>query len=172
VEATTRCFFELIRRNVFNENELQQPAGYLQHFKEVNPQPFQLIGLKHINLKKASEEIRKKLEAAGVIKGEAEKTTISADVKKAYSEAVFAHLHNHTQFSVLQSTIDIGAMIKKSAKEKMSALSMTDHGNMMGAFKFVSAVLDHNKNAKKANEAAIENGEDPTETELKPIVGC
>ena len=172
VEATTRCFFELIRKNGFTETQLQQPNGYLEKFKEVNPQPFQLIGLKHINLKKASEEIRMQLEAAGVIKADAEKNTITEDVKKAYNEAVFAHLHNHTQFSVLQSTIDIGAMIKKSAKEKMSALAMTDHGNMMGAFKFVSAVLDHNKNAKKVNEAAIENGEDPTETELKPIVGC
>ena len=63
-------------------------------------------------------------------------------------------------------------MVQKSAAEKMSAIAMTDHGNMMGAFKFVSAIIDHNKNVKKTNEAAIENGEEPTQNEIKPIVGC
>src|SRR5690606_26373789 len=171
VEATTRCFFELVRKEVYSENELKQPSGYLQRFKEENPKPFEFIGLKHINLKKASEEIRKQLEAKGVIEGD-KKEEISVEVQQAFESAVFAHLHNHTQFSVLQSTIDIGAMIKKTANEKMSAIAMTDHGNMMGAFKFVSAILDHNKNVKKANETAVENGEIPTETEIKPIVGC
>jgi len=171
VEATTRCFFELVRKNVFPEQELQQPAGYLQLFKERNQQPFQLVGLKHINLKKASEEIRKQLESSGVLQQEVS-VEITEEVKKAYEQAVFAHLHNHTQFSVLQSTIDIGAMIKKTAGEKMSAIAMTDHGNMMGAFKFVSAVLDHNKGVKAANEAAVANGEEPVGREIKPVVGC
>ena len=171
VEATTRCFFELIRKNVFSEQELQQPAGYLEFFKERNQQPFPLVGLKHINLKKASEEIRKQLESSGVLQQEAS-VEITDEVKKAYEQSVFAHLHNHTQFSVLQSTIDIGAMIKKTAGEKMSAIAMTDHGNMMGAFKFVSAVLDHNKGVKAANEAAAANGEEPVGREIKPVVGC
>lgn len=171
VEATTRCFFELMRKNVFSEQELQQSSGYLERFKTNNPKPFELIGLKHINLKKASEEIRKQLEASGILEKE-DVREISEETKKEFQNAVFAHLHNHTQFSVLQSTIDINAVVKKSANEKMSAIAMTDHGNMMGAFKFVSTILDHNKNVKKANEAAIANGEEPTETEIKPIVGC
>src|SRR5690554_4570625 len=157
VEATTRCFLELIRKNVFTEQELQQSAGHLQLFKEQNPKPFELIGLKHINLKKESAAIRKKLEEAGIIESD-EVRKISKETQQAFETATFAHLHNHTQFSVLQSTIDI--------------IAMTDHGNMMGAFKFVSAVLDHNKNVKKKNEAAIERGEKPTEKEIKPIVGC
>src|SRR5690554_6771797 len=171
VEATTRCFLELIRKNVFTEQELQQSAGHLQLFKEQNPKPFELIGLKHINLKKESAAIRKKLEEAGIIESD-EVRKISKETQQAFETATFAHLHNHTQFSVLQSTIDIGAMIQKTAKGEMSAIAMTDHGNMMGAFKFVSAVLDHNKNVKKKNEAAIERGEKPTEKEIKPIVGC
>ena len=171
VEATTRCFLELIRKEVFTEPELQQPAGYARLFKERNPKPVELIGLRHINLKKESEAIRKKLEAAGIIESD-EVREISKEAQQAFEAATFAHLHNHTQFSVLQSTIDIGAMIRKTANEKMSAIAMTDHGNMMGAFKFVSAVLDHNKNVKKNNEAAVERGEEPKETEIKPIVGC
>ena len=171
VEATTRCFLELIRNDVFSEQELKQESGYAQRFKERNHKPFELIGLKHLNLKKESEEIRKKLIAAGVIV-EDEKRVITQEEKRTFEAATFAHLHNHTQFSVLQSTIDIEAMVRKTAEEKMSAIAMTDHGNMMGAFKFVSAILDHNKNVQKNNAIAIENGEEPSQTEIKPIVGC
>ena len=165
VEATTRCFLELIRREVFTKEELQVEADYFEKFQKVNPQPFELIGLKHINLKAASDQIRKELDA---LLQKDKKTTQTVDLS-AYT---FAHLHNHTQFSVLQSTIDISALVKKTAREKMSAIAMTDHGNMMGAFKFVSAILDYNKAAKSKNEELIANGEEPTETIIKPIVGC
>src|SRR5690606_3080699 len=63
VEATTRCFLELIRKEVFTKEELDVPADYFRNFSEANPQPIKLIGLKHINLKKASAAIRKKLQS-------------------------------------------------------------------------------------------------------------
>src|SRR5690606_20212523 len=62
VEATTRCFLELVRKEVFTREELDVPVGYFRDFSEKNPQPIQLIGLKHINLKKASDEIRRSLQ--------------------------------------------------------------------------------------------------------------
>ncbi len=166
VEATTRCFLELIRREVFTADELFVDDDYFKEFKTVNPKPFELIGLKHINLKKASDDIRKEIEALQKKKDPVKTTSIDL------SKHTFAHLHNHTQFSVLQSTIDIGAVVKKAAAEKMSAIAMTDHGNMMGAFKFVSAILGHNKGVAGKIKEAIENGEEPTDVEIKPIVGC
>ncbi|WP_324067016.1 MAG: DNA polymerase III subunit alpha [Flavobacterium sp.] len=169
VEATTRCFLELIKREVFTKEELDVTPEYLRSFREKNLGEIQLIGLKHINLKKASEEIRARLKK---IEQEEVQTTISEEVKSDLKEASFAHLHNHTQFSVLQSTIAINDLVKASAKFKMPAVAMTDTGNMMGAFHFVSAVMNHNKAAKAKIEAAIEAGEEPTETEIKPIVGC
>jgi DNA polymerase-3 subunit alpha len=72
------------------------------------------------------------------------------------------HLHNHTQFSVLQSTISIPQLVKAASKEKMPAVAMTDHANLMGAFHFVRDILNHNK-AEAKNAALIENGEEPTE---------
>ncbi|MBT7816516.1 MAG: DNA polymerase III subunit alpha, partial [Polaribacter sp.] len=69
----------------------------------------------------------------------------------------FSHLHNHTQFSVLQSTMQIGNIVKAAAKDNMPAVAMTDTANMMASFHFVSAILNHNKTA---------------ETPMKPIVGC
>ena len=169
VEATTRCFLELIKREVFTKEELDVTPDYFNKFKENNPREIQLVGLKHINLKAASDEIRRKLQK---IEQENTQTTISESDKNDLKEAKFAHLHNHTQFSVLQSTIAISSLVSATAKNKMPAVAMTDTGNMMGAFHFVSAVMNHNKAAKAKIEAAIETGEESNEIEIKPIVGC
>jgi len=169
VEATTRCFLELIKREVFTKEELDVPASYFQDFQNKNPQEIQLIGLKHINLKAASDKIRQQLQKT---EQNVSQTTISEADKEGFSAAKFAHLHNHTQFSVLQSTIGIGPLVANSAKNKFPAVAMTDTGNMMGAFHFVSAVMNHNKGASSKNKALVEAGEEPTETEIKPIVGC
>lgn len=169
VEATTRCFLELIKREVFTKEELDVTPEYFRSFREKNLGEIQLIGLKHINLKQASDKIRARLKK---IEQEEVQTTISEEVKSDLKDAAFAHLHNHTQFSVLQSTIAINDLVKASAKFKMPAVAMTDTGNMMGAFHFVSAVLNHNKAAEAKNKELVENGEEPTETVIKPIVGC
>ena len=169
VEATTRCFFELIRTEVFTKKELEVEQEYFEDFQLKNPREIQLIGLKHINLKQASDKIRQQL-------GESQTQTVSkkelSNNKAVLTEAAFAHLHNHTQFSVLQSTIGINDLIKATAKYKMPAVAMTDTANMMGAFHFVSAVMNHTKAAAAKNKDLIEKGELPTETEIKPIVGC
>jgi DNA polymerase III subunit alpha len=169
VEATTRCFLELIRREIFTKEELDVPKDYFQTFQNKNPREIPLIGLKHINLKKASDAIREQLKA---LDSDDVKVVISDSDKQGLNEAKFAHLHNHTQFSVLQSTIGIGNLVSATAKNKMPAVAMTDTGNMMGAFHFVSAVMNHNKSASAKNKALVEEGAEPTETEIKPIVGC
>ncbi len=168
VEATTRCFLELIRLREFTKEELDVDEDYFRNFSEANPKPIQVIGLQHINLKKESDKIRKRLEA---LKDDGA-ATASKESIEALKEAQFAHLHNHTQYSVLQSTIQIGNIVKTAAKDNMSAVALTDTGNMMAAFHFVSAVLNHNKGAKAKNEELEAQGETPTETILKPIVGC
>jgi len=186
VEATTRCFLELVRKQQYTIEQLQVEKDYYPRFKEANPKPFELIGLKHINLKKASEKIKKQLEKHLV-----NDTPSDTDIKQnleALESVNFAHLHNHTQFSILQSTISIPQLISSAAKHKMSAVSMTDHANMMGAFHFVNGVINHNKGVKVRNdenqiryeatqEGRLEDGEEPLhefipEKEIKPIVGC
>ncbi|HQV37246.1 MAG TPA: DNA polymerase III subunit alpha, partial [Flavobacterium sp.] len=169
VEATTRCFLELIKREIFTKEELDVPIDYFKNFNEQNPKEIQLIGLKHINLKEASEAIRKQFQK------EQPKEVAKTDLvenQQALVEVDFVHLHNHSQFSVLQSTISVADLVKAAIKNKMPAVAMTDIGNMMGAFHFVRDVLYHNKSAEAKNKAAIEAGENPTETIIKPIVGC
>lgn len=169
VEATTRCFLELIRKEIFTKEELDVPADYFKSFNEQNPKEIQLIGLKHINLKEASEAIRKQFQKEQP--KELPKKEL-VENQKTLVDVDFVHLHNHSQFSVLQSTISVADLVKAAVKNKMPAVAMTDIGNMMGAFHFVRDVLYHNKSAEAKNKAAIEAGENPTETIIKPIVGC
>ncbi|GGW51400.1 DNA polymerase III subunit alpha [Arenibacter certesii] len=169
VEATTRCFLELVRRKEYTAEQLDVSPDYFKNFSEVNPQEIQLIGLKHINLKKASKKIADKLWAKDteVISQEEIKENI-----KTLEDAEFVHLHNHSQYSVLQSTMSVAELVQCAAKEKMPAVALTDHANMMGAFHFVSAVGGHNSKVRAKNAQAIEKGEEPTEQEIKAILGC
>ena len=169
VEATTRCFLELVRRKQFSTKELDVQQDYFQRFSEANPKEIQLIGLKHLNLKKASAEIAKALQNIQVeVISEAEIHENAASI----AEAPFAHLHNHSQFSVLQSTINIKDLVKAAAKDGMTAVALTDHANMMGAFHFVKEITAHNKKVSDENTALIEQGETPEQNEIKPIIGC
>lgn len=167
VEATTRCFFELIRKKHFTAVQLKVQPDYFESFSEANPNKMALLGLRHINLKNASKKIADALREK---EGATEKQ-IKENVE-TLSDAAFAHLHNHSQFSVLQSTINIKDLVRSAAENKMPAVALTDHANMMGAFHFVKEVKVHNANVKERNALAIERGELPEEQELKPIIGC
>ncbi len=156
VEATTRCFLELVRQRIFTKEELDVPTSYFEDFREANPERIQLIGLKHINLKAASEGIRQEL-AKETTSDALSSETISENLA-ALDNVDFVHLHNHSQFSVLQSTSSIADLVNITAENRMPAVALTDHANMMGAFHFVQAINKHNKK------------EDVTP--IKGIVGC
>ena len=66
-------------------------------------------------------------------------------------QSPFAHLHVHTEFSLLDGAIRINKMLKKATGLGMEAVAITDHGNMFGAVEFYSR--------------AIKAG-------IKPIIGC
>ncbi|MEM6516712.1 MAG: DNA polymerase III subunit alpha [Bacteroidota bacterium] len=169
VEATTRCFLELIRLKEYTKNQLDVQPDYFERFNRENPKPIQLIGLKHINLKKESAKINarlQKLQDKDI--SETEINENIADLK----DVDFVHLHNHSQFSVLQSTISISDLVSVAAEHKMPAVALTDHANMMGAFHFVRAVGNHNKTIKAEKTEAEENGEVFDGREIKPIIGC
>ncbi len=65
--------------------------------------------------------------------------------------ADFTHLHLHSQYSLLDSTIRFDALFKAAQEDKMEAVALTDHGNMFGALDFYL----------KGKEYGI-----------KPILGC
>lgn len=62
----------------------------------------------------------------------------------------FVHLHNHSQYSLLDGACRVDRMIKLALSYGMPAVAITDHGNLYGA-------IDFYRQAKKAG--------------IKPIVG-
>jgi DNA polymerase-3 subunit alpha len=48
----------------------------------------------------------------------------------------FVHLHLHTQYSLLDGANRLKDLVKQVGKLGMSAVAMTDHGNMFGAYEF------------------------------------
>jgi DNA polymerase-3 subunit alpha len=48
----------------------------------------------------------------------------------------FVHLHLHTQYSLLDGAIRLNDLVKKTVENGMSAVAITDHGNMFGAIEF------------------------------------
>jgi DNA polymerase-3 subunit alpha len=169
VEATTRCFFELIRLSEYTKEQLDVSPEYFKEFNEKNPGEIELIGLKHINLKKESAKIHEQLKKfeTNIISTEEIEENIAE-----LAEVDFVHLHNHSQFSILQSTISIKKLVASAAKYNMPAVALTDHGNMMGAFHFVKEVTNHNKSVVAKNKEALAKGEQPIAKEIKPILGC
>jgi len=51
----------------------------------------------------------------------------------------FVHLHNHTDYSLLDGACEIDQLMDVVAEQKMPAVAMTDHGNLFGAVKFYNA---------------------------------
>ena len=48
----------------------------------------------------------------------------------------FVHLHNHTEYSMLDGAAKIGSMFAETQRLAMPAVAMTDHGNMYGSSEF------------------------------------
>jgi DNA polymerase-3 subunit alpha len=119
VAATARCFFGLI------------------HAKVV--QPFDAAPLEEIEYEEPN------LEAGNETKREKRKkqTYSSTGNAENLTDKPFCHLHLHSQYSVLQATADVHDIIAKTKEQGMSAVAITDIGNLFGAFKFVSEALKH-----------------------------
>src|SRR5277367_6080765 len=65
--------------------------------------------------------------------------------------AQFVHLHVHSQYSLLDGAVKVKDLVKRVAAAGMSAVAVTDHGNMFGAITLYKA----------AKEAKVQ-----------PILGC
>ena len=55
------------------------------------------------------------------------------------ASASFAHLHLHTEFSMLDGAARVEEVVKRAASDGQPAIAITDHGNMYGVLDFYKA---------------------------------
>ena len=132
VDATGRCFFGLITNRVISVKEIANADLVIY-------QPPTLAEANFEELKLTQQE-----------KDEST-LNVAKDVSDVLQDVPFIHLHNHSEFSILQSTTKVHELVLKAKEFGMNAVALTDHGNMMATFHFV--------------RDAIKEG-------IKPIVGC
>lgn len=72
-------------------------------------------------------------------------------IKKKGSEAMFTHLHVHTEYSLLDGKSKIKELVARAKELGMKSLAITDHGSMFGCLEFYKEC--------KAQD-------------IKPIIGC
>src|SRR5258708_38552783 len=65
--------------------------------------------------------------------------------------ADFVHLHNHSEYSLLDGLSKIKDMVRRAKELNMKALAITDHGNLYGTINFYKTCLEEG---------------------IKPIIGC
>jgi DNA polymerase-3 subunit alpha len=51
----------------------------------------------------------------------------------------FVHLHNHTEYSILDGALRVNQLIDRAYELNMPGVALTDHGNMFGAIEFYLA---------------------------------
>jgi len=73
----------------------------------------------------------------------------------------FVHLHNHSDYSLLDGASRLDLLVETALDMEMPALALTDHGNLFGALKFYNTVKKKNKDRKKEGKSL-----------LNPIIGC
>lgn len=54
----------------------------------------------------------------------------------------FVHLHNHTEFSMLDGMAKVDLLAEEVSRQQMPAVGMTDHGNMFGSNAFYRRMVD------------------------------
>ena len=67
------------------------------------------------------------------------------------SKTTFAHLHNHTEYSLLDGISRIPDLVRRTRELGMTAAAITDHGSLYGAVNFYSECRQQ---------------------DIKPIIGC
>ncbi len=144
VQATARCFFELVRIRVIKADSLNLPAAVVEDFIAAHPNVIKAIG---IEVEAFHESKNIESDSGKAVNEE----HVAATELPKIEGSTFTHLHVHTQYSVLDGLSDIGKMIAKAKDDGMEAVALTDHGYIYGAKKFHDAAM---------------------KAKIKPIIGC
>ncbi len=161
VKFTARCFFELLRIGIISDQNIGK-KGVNSLFKKNFNKKISSSIVFFKNEKPVYDNVyNNKVSIKKMIKLEYLKILKIRKNSKFYHEKLktntYSHIHNHTHFSILRSTINIKSLIKKAIYFNMPAVGITDYGNMMGAYSFLNEINSACKKYKKS---------------IKGIVGC
>ncbi|RKS97666.1 DNA polymerase III subunit alpha [Chryseobacterium defluvii] len=169
VNATAQVFFEMMRVGVIPAEVLKISEDQLKYFRTLYPDPIKPFSIV-IRRQVADFHNKKKQTDFGSID--------EIDLGKYFN------FDNHSVFSTLMATSSISDLIKRASDDNFPAVGMVDIGNMMGAFKFVSAVESANSERSKKHKeylakkqeaeekGEVFNEEEPVSEPLIPVVGC
>ena len=118
VDATARCFFGLITNRVHVPSEVV----------DVDAVVYEAPELEAANFEAETETVDATIGGA-----------VDTEALAALADAPFVHLHCHSQFSILQAFSTTDALIGAAVDMNMPAIALTDHGNMMGAYRLWSS---------------------------------
>ncbi len=118
VDATARCFFGLIEHRVI-------------------PPYTPEVALADIRYERPNLEDATAIADPATIE-QVPDVPASATSVQDIKTAPFSHLHVHSQFSILQSTIGLKELIATAKAQNMPAVAVTDFGSLFGAFKAVA----------------------------------
>lgn len=77
----------------------------------------------------------------------------------------FVHLHLHTEYSLVDGTVRIPALMAQCAKLGQPAVALTDQGNLFGLVKFYQKALAHGIKPIIGVDLKIADPADPTRTD-------
>ena len=115
VDATSKCFFGLIKEGVIQPVD-DTPAASITYEAP-------------------------KLDDANFSKEKKENKQEDTSTDQVEITAPFSHLRVHSQYSVLQATGDVKSIIKRAKELNMPAVGLTDLGNLFGAYKFIQGAI-------------------------------
>src|SRR4030066_991571 len=83
--------------------------------------------------------------------------------------ADFVHLHNHTQYSLLDGACKVDNLLALAKEYRLPALAITDHGNMFGAIEFYRKAIRAGKKPIVGMEAYVAPHDLHTKEQIKGL---
>ncbi|MBT5398719.1 MAG: DNA polymerase III subunit alpha, partial [Micrococcales bacterium] len=83
------------------------------------------------------------------------------------SDKSFVHLHNHSEYSMLDGAARIKQLVAKAAELEMPAIAITDHGNSHGAYEFWKQANAHGVKPVIGIEAYLAPGSRTDKTRVR-----
>jgi len=126
VEATSRCFLELVRVGGLSNEALRMSNEEVEAFHRNNPSAIKPVGIKYESFK---------VNEFSDISVEEEERKLR-NIATGTELQPFVHLHVHSQYSILDGAATTAQLASKAKADGMPAVAITDHGGMFGVKEF------------------------------------